>query len=91
MPRLLLKVNYKEGNYHIGDLDKLIKIKDINKNVEEEKIRDISDIELDATELVKTLNSHKEKIDSIDLKIDDRVRINLEGLDTTIKISNIIF
>ncbi|MBA7544939.1 hypothetical protein ES705_37301 [subsurface metagenome] len=90
MPRLLLKVNYKGDDYHLGDLDKLIKIKDI-KNIVEEKIRDINDIELDATELVKTINSHKEKIDSIDLKIDDRVRINLEGLDTTIKISNIVF
>lgn len=89
-PRLLLKVNYKEENYHIGDLDKLIKIKDI-KNIAEEKIRDISEIELDTSELVEILNSDKEKIESIDLKINDRVKINLEGLDTTIKINKIVF
>lgn len=90
MPRLLLKVNYKEENYHIGDLDKLITIKGLER-INQEKIRDISDIELDATELIKTLNNHKEKIDSVDLIIDDRVKINLEGLDPTIKINNIVF
>lgn len=90
MPRLLLKVNYKEENYHLGDLDKLIKIKDI-ENIQEEKIRDIGEIELDASKLVEILNSNKEKIESINLKINDRVRINLEGLDTTIKINKIVF
>lgn len=90
MPRLLLKVNYKEENYHLGDLDKLIKIKNI-ENIQEEKIRDIGDIELDASELVEILNSNKEKIDSIDLKIDGRARINLEKLNTSIKINNISF
>jgi len=90
MPRLLLKVNYKEENYHLGDLDKLIKIKDI-ENITEEKIRDIGEIELDATELIETLNKNKEKIDSIDLKINDRVKINLEGMDATIKVNKIVF
>ncbi len=90
MPRLLLKVNYKEENYHLGDLDKLIKIKNI-ENIPEEKIRDISDVELDANELVEILNNNKEKIKSINLKIDERVRINLEGLDTSIKIDSISF
>ena len=90
IPRLLLKVNYKEENYHLGDLDKLIKIKDI-KNIAEEKIRDISDIELDASKLVEALNNNKDKIDSIDLKIDNRVKINLEGLDTNIKINSLVF
>ncbi len=90
MPRLLLKVNYKEENYHLGDLDKLIKIKDI-ENIPEEKIRDIGDIELDASELVEILNSNEEKIESIDLKIDERLKINMEGLDTSIKINSISF
>ena len=90
IPRLLLKVNYKEENYHLGDLDKLIKIKDI-KNIAEEKIRDISDIELDASKLVEALNNNKEKINSINLKLDNRVRIDLEELDKDIKIFNIAF
>jgi len=90
MPRLLLKVNYKEQNYHIGDLDKLITIKDIEQ-MSQEKIRDISGFELDASKLINTLNNNKEKIDSIDLKIDNRVKINLEGLNTNIKINSLVF
>jgi len=90
MPRLLLKINYKEENFHLGDLDKLIKIKDI-ENIQEEKIRDIGEIKLDGSKLLEILNSNKEKIGSINLKINDRVKINLEGLDTTIKINKIVF
>lgn len=83
MPRLLLKVNYKEKDYHIGDLDKLIKIKD--GGIEEEKIRDISDIELDITDLVKTLNANKNKIENIDIKIDGRVKgVDFGNLDDSI-------
>ncbi|VUT25046.1 MAG: hypothetical protein MOIL_00829 [Candidatus Methanolliviera sp. GoM_oil] len=83
MPRLLLKVNYKEKNYHIGDLDKMIKIKP-EKEKREEEIRDISDVELDASELVQTLNKNKDKIESIDVKVDDRVNIDFRGLDESI-------
>lgn len=89
MPRLLLKVNYKDNGYHIGDLDKLIEIKDIDK-INQEKIRDISEIELNAEELVETLNRNKDKIVSIDLKVDERVRINLSGLDSSIKQNQLI-
>lgn len=90
MPRLLLKVNYKDNDYHIGDLDKLIKIKDI-ENIQEEKIRDIGDIEVEASKLVEVLNNNKENIESIDLKIDERIRVNLEGLDASIKLNSISF
>lgn len=90
MPRLLCKVNYKDSNYHTGDLDKLIKIKNI-ENIQQEKIRDISEIELDASNLVKSLNQNKEKIESIELIIDERVNITLEGLDSSIKMKNISF
>ncbi|HDK25688.1 MAG TPA: type I-B CRISPR-associated protein Cas7/Csh2, partial [Candidatus Atribacteria bacterium] len=37
------------------------------------------------------LNSNEEKIESIDLKIDERLKINMEGLDTSIKINSISF
>jgi len=88
MPRLLMKVNYKESDYHIGDLDKLIKIKDIDK-IEQEKIRDISDVALDSSELIKILNDNKGKIESIDLKIIDRLDIDFSSLDDDIQINEI--
>lgn len=90
MPRLLLKVNYKEKNYHIGDLDKLIKIKDIEK-LNQEKIRDISEIALGTTELIQTLNENKDKIESVDIKIGDRVNIDFSGLDESITQNELSF
>jgi len=89
MPRLLLRVNYKEKNYHIGDLDKLIKIKD--GKLKEEKIRDISEIELDVSELIHILNKNKDKIETIEKKVDDRVEIDFRDLDNSIKMSNLEF
>jgi len=44
MPRLLLRVIYKEKNYHIGDLDKKIRL-DSEKN--DTEIRDISEVKLE--------------------------------------------
>lgn len=82
MPRLLLKVNYRENNYHIGDLDKMIKLMSEKK---EYQIRDISEITLDASELIKTLNKNKDKIASVEFKVDDRANIDLNGLDEGIQ------
>lgn len=82
MPRLLLKVSYKEDNYHIGDLDKMIKLKSEKRD---EEIRDISDVTLDVSELINVLNTNKDKIESIDLKKDGRVNIDFSGLDNIIK------
>ena len=90
MPRLLLKVNYKEDNYHIGDLDKMIKIKGI-EDLNQEKIRDISEITLDASELIQSLNANKDKIESIDKKIDSRLKIAFNDLDESITQNDINF
>jgi CRISPR-associated protein Csh2 len=88
IPRLLLKVNYTEENYHIGDLDKLIK-PELEKR--DEEIRDISDIKLEASALVHVLNENKDKIESIDMKVDDRINIDLSGLDNSITQNGITF
>lgn len=87
MPRLLLKINYKEGNYHIGDLDKMIKLRSEKK---EEEIRDISEVTLDASELIEALNKNKDKIASVEFKVDDRVKIDLSKLDESMQKKNLI-
>ncbi len=86
MPRLLLKVNYKESNYHIGDLDKMIKLKS-EKN--DEEIRYISEVTFDASELIETLNKNKNKIAGVEFKIDNRVKIDLSKLDKEIQMKEI--
>lgn len=70
MPRLLLRVVYKEDNFHIGDLDKKIELI-LNEDVEEKSLRSISEIKLDISELIKTINSNKDKIERVEFKVND--------------------
>ncbi|MEM4736654.1 MAG: type I-B CRISPR-associated protein Cas7/Csh2 [Nitrososphaeria archaeon] len=72
-PRLLLHVVYKKDtNFHIGDLDRKIKI---SSTKDDEKIRDIKDFELDLTDLISALVDNKEKIDRIEYKLDPNLSI----------------
>lgn len=82
LPRLLLKINYKEKNYHIGDLDKLLKLK---SEIRAEEIRDVEDYALDATQLLDALHVNSDKIKDIDLMLDKRVIFKLknEQIDLT--------
>lgn len=77
MPRFLLRIVYKENNFHIGDLDKMIKLKNKDGNdiseEEQEKIRDISEVRIDISELINTLKDYKDKIERIEFKADKRV------------------
>lgn len=82
MPRLLMQVTYKEGNFYIGELDKRISLQ-TDKN--EEAIRDISEVKIDSTELIKTLNIHKDRIEKVKLKADDRVVFTKDEKDVAIK------
>ena len=70
VPRFLLKVNYKEDNYHIGDISNLIKA-DSEKPLDE--VRDISDLKLEISELAKILHANKNKIRDIEYQVDSRV------------------
>ncbi|RKX94361.1 MAG: type I-B CRISPR-associated protein Cas7/Csh2 [Spirochaetes bacterium] len=79
VPRLLIQVIYKENqNFHIGELDRRIsKI----SNKDDKAIRSISDIKIDITNLVKTLNEHKDKIEKIRFKVDERIAFIKDGAD----------
>lgn len=76
VPRLLLKVNYSENNFYIGELKEYIKLK---SELMDEKIRDISDVTLDFTELVAVLNKYSDKIDSVEYLINERVDLSVDG------------
>jgi len=82
MPRLLIQVVFKEDNFHIGELDKRIKfITDKNQ----EEIRDIQDGKLEIKELIAALNIHKNSIESINFKVDERLIITVEGKEASLK------
>lgn len=77
MPRILLQLIYKEGsNFFIGELDKLISLQTEKKD---EEIRDISEIKIDITNIVNTINKYKDKIEKIRFKVDDRVKCVKNG------------
>jgi len=84
VPRLLMQVVYKEGNFYIGELDKRLSLIS-NKNNDKE-IRDIADVKIDITDLVKALIDNKDRIEKISLKVDERI-IFVKG-ETSVKIEN---
>jgi CRISPR-associated protein Csh2 len=84
MPRFLMQVLYKEGsNFYIGELDKRISLNSTKNN--DEEIRTISDVKIDITNLIKALTDHKDKIEKIQLKADDRVTFMKDGQDVRIE------
>lgn len=82
MPRFLLRIIYKEENYHIGELDKLIKFV---SEKQDEEIRDIADGKLDITELIDALEDNGEGILGIQYKLDNRVQMLYDGEKTTLE------
>jgi len=77
MPRLLLNITYKEKNYHIGDLNALIKKG--KTELPDEEIRDITQIPLEISALIDTLSQNVTKIDQIDYCIDPHVGLTMNG------------
>ncbi|MFB3896898.1 MAG: type I-B CRISPR-associated protein Cas7/Csh2 [bacterium] len=70
MPRLLIQVIYKTGNFYIGELDRRIALQ-TDKN--HEAIRDISEVTINISNLVKTLKDYKDKIEKIRVKTDEKI------------------
>lgn len=71
-PRLLLKVNYSEENYFIGELKNYLKLA---TELREEEIRDVSDYKLDTTDLLAVIKANSDKIANIEYKINPRVEL----------------
>jgi len=76
MPRFLLQIVHRAGNFYIAELDKYISIKS-EKN--DEAIRDIIDVKIDVTNLINALHRHKDKIEKIRLKVDERANFISNG------------
>lgn len=71
IPRLLLKINYSEENFFIGEIDNLILL---NTEKRDEQLRGPDDYKVDLTLLLEKIEKHKEKISSVDYIVDDRVK-----------------
>lgn len=78
-PRLLMRVEYKEGAY-IGDLRRYLSLKP-NNGLNLENIRDINEFELNINELYEKLFSESDRINSIYLWIHPELSIADEKIN----------
>lgn len=74
-PRILIKVNYKEEDYYIGSIDKLVKFES-EKNGEE--IRNIEEGTLILSKLKDELVKNKERIESVYIRQDENVLTDID-------------
>ncbi|MFB6088937.1 MAG: type I-B CRISPR-associated protein Cas7/Csh2 [Candidatus Aenigmatarchaeota archaeon] len=81
VPRLLMRIVYDEDNYHIGDLDKKIKMRNDDgkplTDEEQKKIRSVEDYILNVDSLKKALQENKENIDRIELNFDSNLTFDI--------------
>ena len=82
MPRLLIKIDYKETGYHIGDLLSTFKI--ILNCQDEYAIRSTDDYIIDVTDFKSILEQNKDKIDNIGIKY-DRIKFAEEQQEETLE------
>mgnify|MGYP000953359484 CR=1 FL=1 len=75
MPRLLLRVVYKEKDYHIGELDKYISLKKCDERLRDEDLRDITQCRIDVTELFDKLFAQRDKVDRVEYALDARTTL----------------
>jgi len=81
VPRMLLKVNYSKENYHIGDLDKMLKL---TTEIPHENIRGTEDFKVDISGLIKKLAAEKGTIKDIEICTDDMMIFCKDGADFSI-------
>ncbi len=86
LPRLLLDVVYKENqNFHIGELDRSLKI---NSGIKGEDIRDISQYSLNVSTLKSILEKYEDKIHEIRYMKDERLILTYD--DSVFNIDNLL-
>jgi len=73
MPRLLLKIDYKEPQFFIGDLLERLSM-DYNKGVKADAITDVADYTLNTEALNALLALHKNNIAAITVQKDERLQ-----------------
>ena len=78
-PRLLIQIEYNESNFFIGDLNNKITI--VHDLDDDKKLRKITELKLDLTKLVESIEENKEKIVKINYKFDSDLKLNEYSTD----------
>lgn len=75
MPRLLIKVNYSEPLFFIGDLAERL-VMDYKEGKNADNLTDVSDYVLNTTALNAVLRQHADKIASVEVTKDERLELS---------------
>lgn len=70
-PVLLLAINYNDS-FYIGNLRQRLKLKSEKNDL---AIRGLADFELDITDVLAELKAYKEKIESVEIRLDSRLKL----------------
>jgi len=81
-PLLLLQITYNEP-FYIGGLRQRLKLQTSEKN--ELQIRGVEDFQLDLTLLIEELKANQNKIESIEIKLDKRLKLTANGKEINLK------
>jgi CRISPR-associated protein Csh2 len=79
-PRLLVRIEYSDDKYHIGDLHQSFSITP-DGGMDERAMRDISDAIIDASAFTTLLDEHAEKIETARVRASRRLRVQLGEID----------
>lgn len=75
-PRLYLRVEYEEENYHVGGLQNLIELHERSG----EPLRSIRDVVVDVSDLVTALDDAADRIETVYVVGDDRLTLSVDDL-----------
>lgn len=81
MPRFLLKINYNSPRFFIGDLDRKVSIK---TDIPFEKLRDISELQLDVSFLKQSFAKNIKSISSVEYILDPQLNLIADGTTITV-------
>lgn len=74
MPRLLVKIDYSQKGFFIGDLVDLLSLA-YKENVKEDNLESIEQFKINTAKLVELLNKYDSKISNITVLQDDRIEL----------------
>lgn len=77
-PLLLLHITYREP-FYIGSLRQRLSL--YHPNTTEMHLRKVEDFELDVTKVLEEIKSHKDKIISVEIKLDSRLKMRYHGTE----------
>lgn len=76
-PRLLIRIEYADDQYHIGDLHKHVTLEP--ETEDPKAMRDISDGIIHLDELTELLDQEADRIDEVSVRVSRRLTVNADG------------